>query len=203
MIIARVVDFVSYLIFPFLFLGDFNLPIKGGVGESLVLKSIKEYHFGLRSVVTEDMLVPSITGGEVYTVVRIKKDLSSSKHGHRSAEKKEPETVQSQGAGAGFQSSLIDEIEAAIGGSSISPTKIKVADDASESETEHRQCRELLQKGITDFIFYTPLRPDQPGLRTLAVLDMPDFAAMGKRRLPNEFYPSNHISIGADFQYLW
>lgn len=168
-----------------------------------MLKTVKDHRFGLRSVVTEDMLIPSITGGEVYTVVRVKKDSSISRHGRQSNERKEEEIAQHQGASVGFQSSLIDEIEAAIGGSSVIPAKLKGADDVPESEKEHRRGREYFQKGITDFIFYTPLRPDQPGLRTLAVLDMPDVAAMGKGRLPNEFYPSNHISIGADFQYLW
>ena len=124
-----------------------------------MLKTIKDHRFGLRSVVTEDMLVPSITGGEVYTVVRVKKDSSISGQGGQSNERKEREITQHQGATVGFQSSLIDEIEAAIGGSSVIPAKTKAANAASEREKEHHRGREYFQKGVSDFIFYTPLRP--------------------------------------------
>ena len=72
-----------------------------------------------------------------------------------------------------------------------------------KSETEREKTREHITKLAVDYIFYSPLRLEQPGFRALASIDMFDEDDVGKRLLPNKTYPSDHIAIVGDFQLLW
>ena len=184
--------------------GDFNFPAKTEVRDSLALRAIMEHRFGLRSLVTDDMSPLNVSGGEIYTVVRVKREVSRrhSRQGAANNRTDDEGTEKDAALPTAYRSELIEQIEAAIGGTAATnTTKKKAADDLSDSESE--RTRDHYYKGISDFIFYSPLRPDQPGFRTIAYLDVLDLAAIGQRRLPNELYPSNHMSIGVDFQYLW
>ena len=209
--------------------GDLNISTKSDLRTNMVYRAIKDHQFGLRSALNDDVSPAMFKGGHIYTTWRVRK-ISSRKHGssRHGGVKRDEETeedgrrdrrdsgtksVRAQARDA--TSALIGEIEAAINSVDKTPTGATEAPDKStpgikkksthveDSDSDYEATREHVSKGMVDFIFYTPLRVDQPGFRTLAVLDMIELEHIGGRRLPNDFYPSDHVAICADFQFLW
>jgi hypothetical protein len=188
--------------------GDLNISTRCDLRLNLVYKAIKEHRFGLRSVLTDDVVASMVTGRQIYTTWKVRKG-SSRKHSnsrHINTQKDEGRE-EKDGRRADGTTALIGEIEAVIGDVDNSPKKpsqvLKKMASHDDSDSDNERSREHVSKGIVDFIFYTPLRVDQPGFRTLSILDMLELEHIGGRRLPNEVYPSDHIAICAEFQFLW
>jgi mRNA deadenylase 3'-5' endonuclease subunit Ccr4 len=168
-------------------LGDLNLSTKkDNFSSNPTYAFIKQHPFGLRSVLNDDVSPEILTGGEMYTKWTARFD----------AVKKSSESTRKSDEKAGSAATTLDllsEIDAAIGGAGNDEEKL--------GETGSR--KEHVTKGIVDFIFYSPLRVDQPGFRALGVSDVFDEAQIGRRLLPNHEYPSDHIATVVDLQLLW
>ena len=185
--------------------GDLNTQAVNQGLAPLCYDAIKQNKLGLRSLLNDDVIPENLTGGEVYTTWKARREPSVRSAGGggisdvKSVFEKEKGEIVGTETDATPRKSKNKSLKGGVDGDNVSISEKEV----SVSESGGGRHKEHISKHAVDYIFYSPLRVDHPGFRALSVIDMYDEEDVGRRLLPSSRYPSDHIAIVADLELLW